>query len=84
MSRPTTAGELIRALSQVDPDTPLIASTHFDNDIGYGANIDVSLGWFRPGDGAFWTPFEPDNYSSFDEVLPTGALQGLILTARGS
>ncbi|MFF2053781.1 hypothetical protein ACFVU2_19410 [Leifsonia sp. NPDC058194] len=57
---PPTVGEIITALSKLDPALPLVVSTHYDNDQALDSDVDLSVELVRPvGDQSFWDREDP-------------------------
>lgn len=79
---PPTAQELIDALSALDPATPVLVSTHYDNDIGHAADVEIRVGEMYPTEGAFWTEFNRADLEP-GERAPAGVARVGIITARG-
>lgn len=78
-----TAREIIEALQEVDPDTPVIVSTHYDNGIGYASQIGVALGWVQPMERAFWDQYDPEELKQWGDPQPDDGIQAVVITAWG-
>lgn len=82
-STPPTAKELIAELSKVDPDTPVIVSTHYDNDIGHASEISVRLAWMEPTEASYWEQVDVADLRAAGEPIPDDAVRAVVITASG-
>lgn len=70
---PPTVGEIVQALQALDPNMPLIVSTHYDNDVGYSSEVQLSVEDARPvGEANAW--------DLTDDPTDHGVIRAAVLT----
>lgn len=81
-STPPTVRELIISLQKLDPDMPVLVSTHYDNDIGYASEISLYESAAHPsGEGDFWDTFDVNDYD--EDEIPDDSISAIVIQARG-
>jgi len=81
-STPPTVREVIASLQKLDPELPVLVSTHYDNDIGFASEVSIYESAAHPsGEGDFWQTFDEDDYDEDD--IPDGSISSIVIQARG-
>lgn len=82
-STPPKVREIIAALEKLDPELPVLVSTHYDNDVGHASEVSVYKSDAYPeGEGDFWNLYDRDDQDD-DDDLPDDVITAIVIEARG-